>query len=189
MKRYTLLAAFALASFLSPLPMTSAAFAAQTSAPDAARNLTRSRMSSILAIAGARSDVNVAFRQSTKNPYNFVGTMTGMVNCNPLEIVWSVTKSDTIGLRAYCHYNGGYINVGRAKDAYGLMRRLLLLNDENFLYWGADDSGDVFTAYTFTLESGFPDDGITIVARSLRNTDKFIGQLRPMIDGSPDPGK
>ena len=69
------------------------------------------------------------------------------------------------------------------------MRRLLYLSDQNFLYWGADGNlGDVFTAYTITLESDFPDDAVVIVNRSLRNTDKFVGQLRPMIDGSPESG-
>src|SRR5947209_5772054 len=115
--------------------------------------------------------------------------MTGVANCDALEIVWSITRSSTIGLRAYCHYKGGYINVGRARDPFGLMRRLLYYNDQNFLYWGADDGGDVFTAYSFTLESGFPDDGITAVVRSLRNADKYVGELRPMIDGSAAPAR
>jgi hypothetical protein len=153
-------------------------------AQSTARDATRESMGTLLASAGQRADVNVTFRQSTKNPYNFVGTMTGLTNADNLEIVISVTKSDTIGFRVYPHYNGGYINVGKAKDAPALMRQLLYLSDQNFLFWGADDTGDVFCGYTVTLESGFPRDAIVIVLRSIHNTDKFVGQLRPFIDGS-----
>lgn len=173
-----------LAVVLMWFAMSNAA-AAQTA--ESQRDLTRERLSSVLAIAGARAEVNVVFRRSTKNEYNFVGIMSGLTNCDSLEVVWSVTKTSTIGLRAYCHYKGSYINLGRAKNPQGLMRRLLYFTDQNFLFWGADDTGDVFTGYTFTLESGFPDDAITVVARSLRNTEKFVGELRPMIDGSPAP--
>jgi len=154
-------------------------------AQDAARDATREQMRQVLATAGQRTDVNVTFRQSTKNPYNFVGSMTtGMRNSDSLEIVVSVTKSSTIGFRIYPHYNGGYINLGKARDASGLMRRLLYLSDQNFLFWGADDTGDVFCAYTVTLESGFPQDVIVVVLRSIKNTDKFVGELRPFIDGT-----
>jgi hypothetical protein len=69
------------------------------------------------------------------------------------------------------------------------MTKLLVYNSENFLYWGADDAGDVFAAYTFTLESGFPSEGIVVVLRSLRIQDKFVGELRPLIEGTrPPPG-
>jgi hypothetical protein len=165
------------------------AFALLASAPpaqaqDAGRDATREKLRQVLTSSGARSDVNVAFRQSTKNPYNFVGTMTGLKNVDNLEIVVSVTKSDTIGFRIYPHYRGGYINLSKARDASGLMRRLLYLSDQNFLFWGADDTGDVFCAYTVTLESGFPPEVITVVLRSIKNTDKFVGELRAFIDGT-----
>jgi hypothetical protein len=154
-------------------------------AQSTARDTTRERLDALLASAGQRADVNVAFRRSTKNPYNFIGTMTtGLTNADNLEIVISVTKSNTIGFRVYPHYNGSYINVGKAKDAPALMRTLLYLSDQNFLFWGADDTSDVFCGYTVTLESGFPSDAIVIVLRSIRNTDKFVGQLRPTIDGT-----
>jgi len=149
------------------------------------RDATREKVRQVLEIAGPRSDVNVAFRQSTKNPYNFVGSMTaGMRNSDSLEIVVSVTKSDTIGFRVYPHYKGGYINLGKVRDSNGLMRKLLYLSDQNFLFWGADDTADVFCGYTVTLESGFPQDAMIIVLRSIRNTDKFVGEMRPYIDGT-----
>jgi hypothetical protein len=149
------------------------------------RDATREKLRQVLDTAGARSDVNVTFRQSTKNPYNFVGTMTaGMRNSDNLEVVVSVTKSDTIGFRIYPHYKGGYINLGKARDNNGLMRRLLYLSDQNFLFWGADDTADVFCGYTVTLESGFPQDAIVVILRSIRNTDKYVGEMRPFIDGT-----
>jgi hypothetical protein len=108
----------------------------------------------------------------------------GLTNSDSLEIVISVTPKDTIGFRIYPHYKGGYINVDKVKNAAAMMKQLLQLNDRTFLFWGADESGDVFVGYTFTLESGFPDEAIRIVLASIANSDKFIGDLKPNIDGS-----
>jgi hypothetical protein len=63
------------------------------------------------------------------------------------------------------------------------MRKLVKLNDSTFLFWGADDTGDVFTGYTFTLESGFPDKAIEIVLSSIKNSDQFVGELLASIAG------
>ena len=100
--------------------------------------------------------IGVSFRQSQKQPYNFVGTMRELTNSDSLEIVISVTKSQTIGFRIYPHYKGGYINVNNVSDGAGLMKQLLRMSDRNFLFWGVDDAYDVFAGYTVTLESGFP---------------------------------
>jgi hypothetical protein len=165
-----------------------AAAQGQADAPDPARDATREALRSLLESACQRSDLAVQFHQSTKNPYNFAGSMTtGLTNCDSLEIVLSVTKSGTIGVRVYPHYKGGYINLLRSKSQSDLMMELLYLSDQNFLFWGADDTRDVFAGYTFTLESGFPSESIMIVLRSIRNTDKFVGEMRPMIDGSSAP--
>ncbi len=154
---------------------------AQTSS----RDDTREALRTLLEKAGKRSDVDIEFTQSTKQPYNFVGSMReGLANSMSLEIVVSVTKNDTVGFRIYPHYKGGYINVTKAADGPGLMHKLLNFSDSNFLFWGADDTDDVFCGYTFTLESGFPDKAIVVVLRSIKNTDKFVGELRPFIDGS-----
>jgi hypothetical protein len=86
----------------------------------AMRNRTREQMRTLLDKAGTRSDVNVTFRQSEKQPYNFVGVMKeGLSNCDSLEIVISVTARDTIGFRIYPHYKGSYINVDKAKNGVG----------------------------------------------------------------------
>jgi hypothetical protein len=149
----------------------------------AARIRTRERLAALLDKAGP--DIKVAFRQSQQQPFNYVGSLsTGLVNAESLEIVISVTPKDTLGFRIYPHFNKGYINVDKVKNPSAFMRQLLRLSDRAFLYWGADESGDVFTGYTFTLESGFPEEAIKIVLRSIANSDKFIGELRPSIDGS-----
>jgi hypothetical protein len=154
---------------------------ARAETSEAVRNATREQVRAVLETAGTRSDVNMTFRQSTKNPYNFIASATGLTNCDSLEVVVSVTKSDTIGFRIYPHYHGGYINIGRAKDSVGLMNKLLYFSDQNFLFWGADDTSDVFSGFTITLESGFPREVIVVVLRSIRNTDGFVGQMSSFI--------
>jgi hypothetical protein len=64
------------------------------------------------------------------------------------------------------------------------MRLLLNLSDRNFLFWGVDSTGDVFSGYTFTLENGFPGESVEVVLRSIPLLDKFVGEMRPFIDGS-----
>jgi hypothetical protein len=82
----------------------------------------------------------------------------------------------------YPHYKSHYINVLKAKDSAGLAKQLLRFTDTNFLYWAADDSWDVFSGFTFTLESGYPDAAIRTVLASIPGLDEFVGQLRPFID-------
>ena len=181
---------FAIAALMTALCALAPAAGAQTAQEkEASRNATREKLRQLLDTAGPSKDVNVTFRQSAKQPYNFVGSMSGLSNSDSLEIVVSVTPNETIGFRIYPHYKGGYINVDKARNGPGLMRRLLFLSDRNFLYWGADESGDIFSGYTFTLESGFPHEAIVIVLRSIRNTDGFVGELRPFIDGTAAPAK
>ena len=71
----------------------------------------------------------------------------------------------------------------KPRNPAALMKQLLRLSDRAFLFWGVDEAGDVFTGYTFTLESGFPEEAINIVLRSIVNSDKFIGELRSTLDG------
>lgn len=149
-----------------------------------ARDATREKLRAVLNAAGKRSDVNTTFRQSTKEPYNFIASIEdGLEHSDSLEIVIRVTSNDTIGFRVYPHYKDKYINLDKVKDSDGLMRTMLLFSDNNFLFWGVDDAGDAFAAYTITLESGFPGEAVETVLRSIRNTDGFVGKLRPFIDG------
>ncbi|MEP6718282.1 MAG: hypothetical protein ABJB21_04025 [bacterium] len=148
---------------------------------ESGRNRTREQLANLLDKAGP--DINVAFRQSAKQPFNYVGMLKqGLINSDSFEIVISVTANDTIGFRVYPHYKNRYVNVDRVNDRAALMRLLLRLSDRAFLFWGADESGDIFTGYTFTLESGFPEEAIRIVLRSIVNSDKFIGEMRPILD-------
>ena len=149
----------------------------------AARERTRQRLADLLDKTGP--PLNMTFSQSTKQPFNYIAMLrTGLVNAESFEVVISVTAKDTIGFRIYPHYNKGYINIDRAKDRAALMKLLLRLSDRAFLFWGADETDDIFTGYTFTLESGFPDEAIKIVLRSIVNSDKFVGEMRPFIDGT-----
>jgi hypothetical protein len=150
------------------------------------RDKTKDRLNALLTRVGP--DVNVSFTQIAKSPYVFTGQLkTGLTNCDSLEIVISVTDKDTIGFRIFPHYKGGYINIDKARNTVQLLRTIVQLNDTAFLFWGADNTGDLFTAYTFTLESGFPDKAIEIVLSSIANADKFVGQMRPSIDGTSAP--
>ena len=153
---------------------------------NAARDKTRERMSTLLARVGP--DIKVAFQPSSKSQFVFTGSMReGLTNSDSLEIVITVTTKETIGFRIFPHYKGGYINIDKARNTTQLLRKIAQLNDSTFLFWGADDTGDVFTGYTFTLESGFPDKALEIVLSSIKNSDQFVGEMRPSIDGSNAP--
>jgi hypothetical protein len=148
---------------------------------EANRVRTREMLGQLLEKAGP--DIKVSFGQSQKQPFNYVGTLkTGLANAESFEIVISVTPNDTIGFRVYPHYGNGYINIDKVKDGAALMKLLLRLSDRAFLFWGADDAGDIFTGYTFTLESGFPEEALKVVLSSIVNSDKFIGEMRPNLD-------
>jgi hypothetical protein len=168
---------------LRSIAMCLVLFVATTSMARAlTRDETREALRDTATSAGALSDVGATFRQSAKNPYNFIASIDDRLTySDSLEVVISVTKSNTIGFRIYPHYKGDYINIRKASDPTGLMTKLLWFSDQNFLFWGADDEGDVFTGYTITLESGYPKEAVTIVLRSIRNTDKFVGQLQPYL--------
>lgn len=150
---------------------------------DTARDKTRERLSALLTRVGP--DMSVEFKPSSKSPFVFTGILRdGLKNAEYFEIVISVTTKETIGFRIFPHYKGGYINIDKAKNTAQLLRKIAQLNDSTFLFWGADDTGDVFTGYTFTLESGFPDKAIEIVLSSIKNSDQFVGEMRPSIDGT-----
>jgi hypothetical protein len=167
--------------FIAILLTSPAVFSQQ--ATEDTREKNRVRLSALLQRVGP--DIKVTFQPSSKSQYVFTGVMKeGLVNAEFLEIVISVTAKDTIGFRIFPHYKGAYINIDKARNATQLLRKLVQLNESTFLFWGADDTGDVFTGYTFTLESGFPDEAIKIVLSSIKNSDQFVGEMRPSIDGS-----
>jgi hypothetical protein len=163
-------------------PQTPATTPQQTTTRDA----NRERLRAVLETVGPK--INVSFRQSDKQPYNFVGVMkTGLVNADALEIVISVGAEDTIHFRIFPHYAAAYLNLDKARSSEGLMRQMVRFSDQNFLFWGADRSGDIFAGYNFTLESGFPDASVRIVLNSIAKLDAYVGQMRPSIDGTTAP--
>src|SRR5579875_3584895 len=82
------------------LPFLAAPATAQTPS----REATRGQLRALLATAGQRTDILVDFHQSTRNEWNFAGSMTtGLKNCDSLEIVVSITDTATIGFRVYPH--------------------------------------------------------------------------------------
>src|SRR4029079_2746142 len=113
---------------------------AQTSQDkEAARVATREKLRALLATAGPKRGIEIAFRQSDKQPFNFVGVKRGVfTNAEGFEVVIGVSKDETIGFRIYPYYKGSYINLDKARNSAGLMRKLLNLTDHNFLFWGAD---------------------------------------------------
>ena len=150
---------------------------------DVPQEKTRQRLSVLL--QGEGPGINVSFRPSEKNQFVFVGTLKdGLKNADSMDIVIQVTQKATIGFRVFPKYKGAYINIDKARNSAQLLRQLVQFNARTFLYWGADSDGDVFTGYTFTLESGFPDEALKIVLASIKNSDQFVGELRPAIDGS-----
>ena len=183
MKLHTILMALALV-FTASVSAAAQAHQTQTPAPgQATRDATREKLRAVLAETGPK--INVAFRQSDKQPYNFVGLMsTGLTTADSFEIVITVGAQETIHFRIFPKYKGIYVNVNKAADSAGLLRQLVRLSDKNFLYWGADDSFDVFAGYNFTLESGFPKESVNVVLNSIKNLDQYVSEMKTAIDGN-----
>jgi hypothetical protein len=186
MKRITGPATFifllAVSTFAQPAHQTQpAATKAPSAQEQASRDATREKMRALLDATGPK--INVTFKQSDKQPYNFVGILsTGLTNADSFEIVISVSGQDTIHFRVYPHYKGAYLNVDKASNSAGLMRQMIRFSDKNFLYWGADDTFDIFAGYNFTLESGFPDASIRVVLSSIAKLDQYVGEMKGSID-------
>jgi hypothetical protein len=165
------------------VPTTTLPPSTTTPQQTATRDATREKVRAVLIAMAPKT--NIDFKLSEKQPYNFVGVLkTGLKNADALEVVISVSAQDTIHFRIYPHYNGAYVNVDKVQDGAGLARQIIRFSDSNFLFWGADNSYDVFAGYNFTLESGFPEASFRIVLSSIGKLDDYVGQLRPVIDGS-----
>src|SRR5882672_10540732 len=95
------------------------------------RDANREKLRTVLDTAGPKN--NVSFRQSDKQPYNFVGIMkTGLKNSDALEIVISVSAEDTIHFRIFPHYSGAYLNIDKVKSTETLLRQMVHFSDRNF---------------------------------------------------------
>src|SRR5207245_5837464 len=104
------------------------------------REATREKLRAVLAANGPK--VNIDFRQSDKNQWNFLGVLNkGLTNADSFEVVVGVTADATIGFRIYPHYGGTYVNLHRASNLPGLARQLVRLRYTNSLFWGMEDTG------------------------------------------------
>ena len=150
-------------------------------AQDGDRDATRDRTRSALRQIGPK--LGVTFQQSQANPYNFSASMTDNISeAQSMEIIVMVGKNDILTVRVFPHVSGNkYINVDRAANSTGLMRKLLANNAGDFFHWGMDDVYDVFAEFTFTLESGFPEEALDVVLRSVELLDKKVGEMELLI--------
>lgn len=148
---------------------------------DANRDATREKVRSALRQTGPQ--IGVSFQQSQANPYNFSGSMTnGLQDAESMEIIVMVGRNDVLTVRVFPHISGDrYINIDRANNSTGLMRKLLANNAGDFFHWGMDDVFDVFAEFTFTLESGFPQESLDVVLRSIELLDKKVGEMELLI--------
>src|SRR2546422_5309060 len=87
------------------------------------RDANREKLRAILDTVGPK--INVSFRQSDKQPYNFVGVLkTGLKNADALEIVISVSNEDTIHFRIFPHYGNTYLNLDKVRSSEALLRQM-----------------------------------------------------------------
>lgn len=156
-------------------------FVSTARAQDGDRDATRDRTRSALRQIGPK--LGVSFQQSQANPYNFSASMTdGISEAQSMEIIVMVGKNDILTVRVFPHVSGNkYINIDRATNSTGLMRKLLANNAGDFFHWGMDDVYDVFAEFTFTLESGFPEESLDVVLRSVELLDKKVGEMELLI--------
>ncbi len=143
------------------------------------RQATQSKVRATLDTYG-QTDAGITFHQVAKNPFNFAGTLSsGLKNATILETVVSVTDDNTINVVVYPQLDGMYVNIVKSKHALALSRKLLELNYRTFFFWGADDTDDVYAAYKFTLESGYPEDALRTALSSIPLLDRFVAEFKP----------
>src|SRR6185295_10688785 len=88
-----------------------------TQEKEAARVAVREKLRQLLAASGPKKGIEIAFRQSDKQPFNFVGVRRGgLTNAEGFEIVVGVSNDNTIGFRIYPYYKGTYININKASN-------------------------------------------------------------------------
>ena len=118
------------------------------------------------------------FHRNPKDPFTILGSINaGLHYASSFDVIINITRQNTIGFRVYPRYEGIHINIDEAAVPSGLMRRMLRLSEQNFLFWATDNGFDVFAGYTITLESGFPEESIKEVILSLPLVDESVGEL------------
>lgn len=152
--------------------------AAQTNA-DALRARTRDRLFAL--VRTYAPTLHFKIYRHDDDPFTIEAIYDKDLKHAPRFETWiSVTRQQTIQFRVYTQWYEGYLNIDKAQDSDGFMQRLLQLSDKDFFFWAADEDKDVFAGFTFTLESGFPEEAIKVVIRSIPLLDRDIGELEPI---------
>lgn len=147
---------------------------------DAVRAETANRLDSLLHAYGPT--LKMRFYRDPDDRFQFDGVLD-----KDLRYAWrfdleiNITPQNTIGIRAYPMFSDR-INMATVRDPNGLAHRILRFTAHNFLHWGVDDVSDVFAAYTFTLESGFPEEAIKVVLRSIPLVDESVGEIVQFVE-------
>jgi hypothetical protein len=152
--------------------------AAQTNA-DVLRARTRDRLFALIRTYAPTQHFKI-YRHDD-DPFTIEAIYDKDLTYAPRFETWiSVTRNATIQFRVYTQWYEGYLNIDKAQNSDAFMQRLLQLSDKDFFFWAADEDKDVFAGFTFTLESGFPEEAIKVVIRSIPLLDSDIGELEPI---------
>lgn len=155
--------------------------AAQMINVDSVQVVTRDRLETLLATYPPAHDTK--WHRSTNDPFAIVGYFDkGLKYAERFEIVITVTQKATIWFRVYPQWGGDYINIDKVRDRSGLMQKMLQFSYHNIFFWGAEDALDVVVGYQFTLESGFPEEAIKVVIRSVPLIDEYVGEIGSFIE-------
>ena len=147
---------------------------------DEVRAETRNRLDSLLHTYGPT--LKMRFYRDSDDPFQFGGVFDKDLRYAwRFELVINVTPQNTIGIRVYPMFSDR-INIENVRDPNGLELQILRFSAHNFLHWGVDDASDVFAAYSFTLESGFPEEAIKVVLRSIPLVDESVGEIVQFIE-------
>jgi hypothetical protein len=167
-----------LAGLWAVLTVSAVRAAAQTNA-DAVRGMNRDKLDSLLNAYGSTLQMQF-YRSADNDPFEIEGILdTGLRYSSRFELQFNVTPQNTIGVRVYPNWYDEHerINIDHVSDGNGLARELLHFSASSFFAWGVDDASNVFARFTFTLESGFPDEAVKVVLRSIPLLDESVGEM------------
>ena len=172
-----------LAGLWAVLTMSGVGAAAQADA-DAVREMThtRDKLDSLLHAYGSTLKMRF-YRSSDNDPFQIEGFFDKDLHyASRFELQFNVTPQNTIGVRVYPDLYNERINIDDARRSNDLALQLLHFSAHSFFSWGADDASNVFARFTFTLESGFPDEAIKVVLRSIPLLDDSVGEMVNFIE-------
>ena len=162
------------------LTMSGFRAAAAQSVGDSVQVATRDKLRTLFATYGPAKE----FRwYRTDDPFVMQGFLDkGLIHTPRFEVYVTVTTRKTIWFRVYPQFSGDYINLDQVTEPQVVMQKLLRDSYRNFFFWGADDNLDVFAGFEFTLESGFPEEAVKVVIRSIPLIDQSVAELVPFIE-------